>query len=85
MHCGIGPDGIFPEFIKNLGKRAKIWVLKFFNNTLRTSRLNAALARSKIVAILKPGKPPDEASSYRPIALLSVMYKMLERLLLNHY
>ncbi|KAG5874880.1 hypothetical protein JTB14_022953 [Gonioctena quinquepunctata] len=39
--------------------------------------------RTKIVAILKPGKPQELPESYRPIALLSCCYKLLERLLHN--
>jgi len=39
--------------------------------------------QTKIIAILKPEKPADNPSSYRPIALLSVCYKLLERLLYN--
>ena len=33
--------------------------------------------------ILKPGKKPTEVSSYRPISLLSIISKMLEKLLLH--
>ena len=33
--------------------------------------------------MLKPGKEADRADSYRPIALLSVIYKLLERLIYN--
>ena len=39
--------------------------------------------RAKIIAILKPGKSPKEAGSYRPISLLSVCFKLLERLIYN--
>ena len=34
-----------------------------------------------IISILKPGKSPEEAGSYRPISLLSVCFKLLERLI----
>lgn len=37
--------------------------------------------RSKIIAILKPSKPPDVPENYRPIALLSVTFKLLERII----
>jgi hypothetical protein len=33
--------------------------------------------------IHKPGKPPTEVTSYRPISLLPIMVKVFERLLLN--
>ena len=33
--------------------------------------------------IAKPGKPPNEISSYRPISLLTILSKLLEKLFLN--
>ncbi|KAG8229627.1 hypothetical protein J437_LFUL002352, partial [Ladona fulva] len=36
-----------------------------------------------IIALVKPGKPPNQANSFFPIALLSICYKLLERLLFN--
>lgn len=36
-----------------------------------------------MIAILKPGKDGTDAAHFRPISLLSVTYKMLERLILN--
>jgi Reverse transcriptase (RNA-dependent DNA polymerase) len=78
-----GLDGIFPEFIKHVGIRVRNWLLTFFNNILNSGELPAAFKKSKIVAVLKPGKESDRVESYRPIALLSVVYKLFERLLYN--
>ena len=39
--------------------------------------------KAKIIAIVKPGKNGSLTSDYRPISLLSCMYKHLERLILN--
>lgn len=36
---------------------------------------------NSIVAILKPGKNPEESSSYRPICLLSCVRKLFEKML----
>lgn len=73
-----GLDGIYPEFIKNLGKRAMIWLLKCLNKIFNTSNLPSLLKRANIMAI-----PKDllNLESYRPIALLSVVYKLLEKLI----
>jgi hypothetical protein len=38
---------------------------------------------AKIILLLKPGKPPHELQSYRPISLLSVVSKVFENLLLH--
>ena len=39
--------------------------------------------RSRVIALLKPGKDLALAKSYRPISLLSHSFKLMERLLLN--
>ncbi|KAJ8350088.1 hypothetical protein SKAU_G00252180 [Synaphobranchus kaupii] len=41
-----------------------------------------AWRESKVIAILKPGKPAYDPASYRPISLLCTSYKLFERLLL---
>ena len=49
---------------------------------MSTLRLPKIWRRSEIIAILKPKKPADDAKSYRPISLLCVPLKLLERLML---
>ena len=39
--------------------------------------------KSKVIAILKPGKDSSPTKSYRPISLLCHTYKLLERMILN--
>lgn len=41
------------------------------------------MMKSIIIAILKPGKSADDPTKYRPISLLSIMYKLLEPLIYN--
>ena len=72
-----GMDGIFPEFLKHLGPKVKTWLLALNNKIMAKGQLPAAFKRSKIIAVLKPGKEADSAENYRPIALLSVCYKLL--------
>ena len=38
---------------------------------------------AKIITVLKLNKPEDSPKSYQPISLLSVTYKLLERLIYN--
>jgi hypothetical protein len=85
VKCGkaAGPDGVYPEFIKNMGLITKKWLLKFMNECLRTGRLPRVWKHSRIVAIVKPGKDGSDPSHFRPISLLCVINKLLERLLLQ--
>lgn len=78
-----GVDGVFPEFIKNAGPKVKNWLKTVFNIILETGDMPGLFKKSKVIAVLKPGKQADQAESYRPIALLSVCYKLLERLVYN--
>ena len=76
-----GLNGLYPEFLKHLGKRARIWILKFMNQIFKTARLPPLMMKTIIIAILKHRKNPELPESYRPIALLSLMYKLLEKLI----
>lgn len=40
--------------------------------------------KADVIAILQPGKSEDNLKNYRPISLLSVMYKLIERIILKH-
>jgi hypothetical protein len=85
MKCGkaVGIDGMYTEFIKHFGPAVKIWLLKFFNEIFKKSKIPKEFKRSKILAIVKPGKDGSDPSHYRPIALLSICYKLFEKLLYN--
>jgi hypothetical protein len=38
---------------------------------------------AQIILILKPGKPPNKLTSYRPISLLPIVSKVFEKILLK--
>src|SRR6195952_2869994 len=76
-----GFDGIYPEFFKHFGVFALNWLVLFYNDILLTGLLPREFKQAKVIAILKPGRPPDNAANYRPISLLSVAFKVLKRML----
>jgi len=78
-----GPDNIFSEFIHNLGPKAMKILITIYNK-LWSSRDNLPdeWKNAIIVPILKPGKPANLISSYRPIALTSTLAKIQERMIL---
>lgn len=78
-----GLDAIYPEFLKHSGTRTRIWLSLFFSNILTSNKLPPAFKKCKIIALLKPNKEDDKPENYRPIALLSVTLKLLERILFN--
>jgi hypothetical protein len=48
-----------------------------------TSKIPNLLKRAKVISIIKPGKDGTYPALYRSISLLSVVYKLLERLILQ--
>ena len=76
-----GPDLICPELIIHAGAALKSWLNLFLSSCLRRVKLPKIWRRASVVAILKPKKPPGDPKSYRPISLLCVPFKILERLI----
>jgi hypothetical protein len=78
-----GYDNIHPEFLIHLGPKARTWMSSFFSRVISANEIPKIWRKAKVIAIEKPGKDPKLAASYRPISLLSVCYKFLERLVLQ--
>ena len=78
-----GPDHIAPEFIINCGTLMLNWLREFFSQCMHSLRLPKVWRRADIIAVLKPNKSADDAKNYRPISLLCLPLKLLERLLLS--
>ena len=80
----LGPDGLSPLMLKNLGYNALKFLTNIYNRCLKTSTIPSVWKTGRIIPILKPGKPSDIGSSYRPISLLSPAAKILEALVLPY-
>ena len=76
-----GPDSICPELILHAGAALKSWLRDFLSSCLCQLKIPKIWRRALVVAIPKPGKPVGDPNSYRPISLLCVSYKILERLI----
>ena len=76
-----GPDSICPELILHAGDALKSWLRNFISSCLRRLKISKIWRRALVVAISKPAKPVGYPKSYRPISLLCVSYKILERLI----
>ncbi len=78
----LGPDGLSPVMLKNLGPNALKFLTNIYNRCLETTTIPSIWKTGRIIPILKPGKPADAGSSYRPISLLSPAAKILESVIL---
>ena len=78
-----GLDHILTEELKHFGPKALNWLFQLYNNCIFTMKIPKIWLRSRVIALLKPGKDPALAKSYCPKSLLSHSFKLMERLLLN--
>lgn len=78
-----GLDLITAEVARQLPKKAITHLTHIFNSILRLSYFPLQWKTSIIILILKPGKPPETPSSYRPISLLPLFAKLCEKLVLK--
>jgi hypothetical protein len=83
-----GPDGLAPQFLKNLGEVSRSFMLDTFNRSWREGVCPQSWRDSVIVPILKPGTPQGQLDSYWPIAFTSCLAKVMERMVakkLQHF
>lgn len=78
-----GTDLITAKALKELPKKGLMKLVYVINSILRIGCWPKALKVAQIIMISKPGKDPTLASSYRPISLLPIISKMIEKLLLK--
>jgi len=77
-----GVDDLTAEQIKHFGPVARSWLLGLFKNFMLKCSIPRQWCKARVMAILKPGKNPEDPKSYRLISLLCHLYKLLERKLL---
>ena len=73
-----GPDGISVQMLKGTAHSIAPSITKLFNISIRQGRFSKCWKISSIVPIPKSNNH-SECTNYRPISLLSVVSKMLER------
>lgn len=82
-HKACGSDAMFPEFFIHMNKNARRWFTRFYTDCYNREKIPNEWKMSIVRAILKPGKDKNAAESYGPISLLSVLYKLFERIIYN--
>lgn len=76
-----GKDTIQNISLKNMPPIAVTWLTNTINACIKFSYWPTAFKTAKVIPILKSGKPPSDAHSYRPISLLNAMSKILEKII----
>jgi hypothetical protein len=77
-----GPDGLTAIHLKHLGPKYIDFLTCLFNLSVDSEDLPSVWKAATIIQVLKPVKSAGKSASYRPISLLSMAAKTLERLLL---
>ena len=75
-----GPDAMTNEMLNHLGNKATCKLLEIFNHSWATGTLPQTWREATMILILKKGKDPKQAASYRPISLTSCAVKTMERI-----
>ena len=76
-----GPDSIFSELILHSGVALNSWLRDFLSSCLRRLKIPKIRRKALVFATPKPVKPVGDPKNYKPISLLCVPYKILERLI----
>lgn len=78
-----GYDLITGQVMKELPDIAFLKLQHIINASFKLKHVPRHWKIAEVIVIVKPGKPPTEVASYRPISLLPVMSKIFEKMLLK--
>ena len=76
-------DGLTILQLKHLGPLGTQYLTALYNLSYQHATLPTIWKQAIILPLLKPGKPRDQSTSYRPISLLCPASKVLEKLMLQ--
>ena len=85
-HCSnsaTGDDQVHYHMIKNLTDQNLEYIQSFYNIIFLEHFFPSTWSEALIIPILKFGKDPQDPKSYRPISLLSCLYKILDTIINN--
>ena len=79
-----GPDNISAIFLKQCRSELKTSICALFNRSLKEGIVPVEWRKSNVVPVFKNKNSDDDITNYRPISLLSIISKVLERLIHKH-
>jgi hypothetical protein len=69
--------------LRELPRKGIVFATYLINAAIRLKYVPFPWRKAKMIAILKPGKSPEDPALYRPISLLSVISKIFKKAILN--
>ena len=78
-----GIDGITSEFLKMFWGKLKYYVVHALNRCFEKGKLSVTLRQSVIICLPKGNKDRSLIKNWRPISLLSVVYKLASGVIAN--
>lgn len=76
-----GPTGITTIQLRQLPPKMKYYLLNIFNHSIATGYFPVRLKHANIIFIPKPDKSQHSVQNYRPISLLDIQSKLLDKIL----
>ena len=78
-----GIDGLPAEILKVFWNKLKFWILRALNFSFKNGIMPLTLRQCIITCLPKPEKPRELLSNWRPLSMLSIIYKLASTSIAN--